>query len=99
MLPITNQRAFHIPHSLATVAAIVATIVALATPLGWDESGNPIADTDVGGSALDQVTSSSSLDADTPADPQKPASTGGADCEPGVLSGLLPLVLPSISGF
>lgn len=95
MLPITNHRAFQIPHSLATVAAIVA----LVTAVGWNASGSESIGSAVESGALDQFTSTAPQDAPPPAETPGPTRTGGADCEPGVLSGLLPLVLPSISGF
>lgn len=95
MLPITNQRAFHIPHSIATVAAIVGLITALS----WDVSGNEASGGDVAGISIDHVASIPAQDADPTVEAHEPAGQGGREREPGVLSGLLPLVLPSISGF
>lgn len=95
MLPITNHKAFHIPHSLATAAAIVA----LVTALGWNASDSASAGPNAAGSTLDQVTSVASRDAKAPGDTPASPPAAGTECEPGVLSGLLPLVLPSISGF
>ncbi len=94
MLPITNHRGFHIPHSLATAAAIVA----LVTALSWDASERSRAELDSAGATHDQVTTASQ-DGDEAADePVRTARAGRTDHTPGALSGLLPLVLPSISG-
>jgi len=95
MLPVTNHKAFHIPHSLATAAAIVA----LVTALGWSASDNESNAAQAAGGPLDQVTSVATPDAKAPSDAPAASPTGGSDCEPDVLSGLLPLVLPSVSGF
>ena len=94
MLPITNHRGFHVPHSLATAAAIVA----LVTALSWDFSDSEAnALSDAG--ALEPVATATSQVAESQDRPPAPARAGGTKCEPGALSGLLPLVLPSISGF
>lgn len=94
MLPITNHRGFHIPHSLATAAAIVA----LVTALGWDASGTEAAGVESTG-ALSRVSSVAPTEKDLADESAPAARPGRVDCEPGVLSGLLPLVLPSVSGF
>lgn len=95
MLPITNQRAFQIPHSIATAAAIIGLITALS----WDVSGNEVSGPSTEGALLDQAASSSAHE--TKPDGNRPAPTrvGGTETEPGAFSGLLPLVLPSIQGF
>ncbi|HKL53327.1 MAG TPA: hypothetical protein VJ902_05165 [Wenzhouxiangellaceae bacterium] len=95
MLPITNQRSFHIPHSIATAAAIVGLITALS----WDVSGNEVSGSSTEGVSLDQATSISAQEEKRAGEAPVPARAGGAETEPGVFSGLLPLVLPSISGF
>lgn len=95
MLPITNQRAFHIPHSIATAAAIIGLIAALT----WDVSDNESTRPDAAGISLDHVTSISTQEAESPGEVPSPARPGATDAEPGAFSGLLPLVLPSVSGF
>lgn len=95
MLPITNQRAFHIPHSIATAAAIVGLIAALS----WDVSGNEAARPDAAGATLDHVASLSAQEPESGGEAPSSARSGGPEAEPGVFSGLLPLVLPSISGY
>jgi hypothetical protein len=96
MLPITNHRVIHVPHSLATLAAIVALI----TAIGWKSSApdpertaaTPAQTVGVersADSAADSATESA-------ANAARPAS-GSGEQRPSV-SGLLPLVLPSISG-
>jgi hypothetical protein len=95
MLPITNQRAFHIPHSIATVAAIVGLITALS----WDVSGDEAGEFGASGVSLDQATSVSAQETEPSGEAPAPVRAAGVESEPGVFSGLLPLVLPSISGF
>ena len=95
MLPITQHRVFHIPHSLATIAAIAAVI----TALNWsaaDEAGM--------GGELQATKDTATLptgqaEADLPdADDSKPAREAASVecryCAGSGLSGLLPLVLP-----
>ncbi|HKL51929.1 MAG TPA: hypothetical protein VJ908_12250 [Wenzhouxiangellaceae bacterium] len=94
MLPITNHREFHIPHSLATAAAIIA----LVTAMGWDAS-DPSAAQAGEMNGLQQIETVRSAEAEVPNDTPGAARAGNSGCEPGVLSGLLPLVLPSVSGF
>lgn len=95
MLPITNQRAFHIPHSIATAAAVIGLIASLS----WDVSDNDTAMPDAAGVTLDHVTSMTAPKAESPGEAPSPTRTGATEAEPGGFSGLLPLVLPSISGF
>lgn len=95
MLPITNHRAFHIPHSIATAAAILGLVAAL----GWDVSGPEVDEMNAAGDTLERVGSIAAQDADTPEEAPAPRRAGGAETDPGTFSGLLPLVLPSISGF
>ncbi|MBL36914.1 MAG: hypothetical protein CMP07_00740 [Xanthomonadales bacterium] len=95
MLPITNQRAVHIPHSIATAAAIIGLIAALS----WDVSGNEATRPDAAGVALDHVASISAQEPEAPGEKPAQPRSGASDAEPGTFSGLLPLVLPSISGY
>lgn len=95
MLPITNHREFHIPHSIATAAAILGLIAAL----GWDVFGAGADPVIASGSTLEQVNSITAQEAEPANETPAPGRAVADDCEPGVLSGLLPLVLPSISGF
>jgi len=81
MLPITNQRVVHVPHSLATLAALVALILALS----WDTDGAGRLGSAAEGDAAAPVTA-----------PQTVSERREAehDREGGTVSLLLPLVLP-----
>lgn len=94
MLPITNRRGIHIPHSLATAAAIVA----LLTALGWDASEQIGAEAPSAADGMEQITVTSQPDNDAQNEAAGGAHAGAGNGEAGALSGLLPLVLPSISG-
>lgn len=93
MLPITNHRTIHVPHSLATLAAIVALI----TALGWNsvDGGRPTADASgpAAGEAHTTVRGTATDDAESGgrASQDRPDGNGSG------LSGLLPLVLPSVT--
>ena len=92
MLPITNHRTVHVPHSLATLAAIAA----LVTALGWNsvEGGSSTAE------APDPAREmQASLHETATGDEEAGrASAGGSAERAGAgLSGLLPLVLPSVT--
>ncbi|HMB38640.1 MAG TPA: hypothetical protein VKO85_06145 [Wenzhouxiangellaceae bacterium] len=93
MLPITNQRPFHIPHSIATIAAIVGLITALS----WDVSGDKTSRLSTADVYLEEAIPVSAQEAEVSGQAPAPARVGGT--EPNTFSGLLPLVLPSISGF
>jgi|GEM_PF-1964558 len=95
MLPITNQRAFQIPHSIATVAAIAGLITALS----WDVSGDEASGLSTAGVSLDQTAPGSVQETEPAGETPAPPRVGGAETESGAFSGLLPLVLPSISRF
>lgn len=95
MLPITNHREFHIPHSIATAAAILGLIAAL----GWDVSGIDADPVESASGTLEQVNSITAQESEPADETPAPGRAVAGDCDPGVLSGLLPLVLPSISGF
>lgn len=97
MLPITNHRGIHIPHSLATAAAIIA----LVTALGWDASDSDSTVMEASRAPVEQIASLESRDAETPDGPTSTtgAGAGGRDNESGILSGLLPLVLPSFPDY
>lgn len=92
MLPVTNKKAFHIPHSIATAAAIAGLVVTL----GWDVSNIEI---ESGNGTLDNGALVTSLGAEPSDEPPTPKRVSDRESDPGILSGLLPLVLPSISGF
>lgn len=95
MLPITNQRAIHVPHSIATAAAIIGLIAALSWDVSYNEADRP----DAAGIALDHVASISAQEPEAPGETPSPQRSGASEGEPGTFSGLLPLVLPSISGY
>lgn len=90
MLPITNQRVIHVPHSLATLAAIVALITALS----W--TSDP--------ADADRTAATPDRPAPVEHAPKAPAEAGGTTARAGAgdearsVSGLLPLVLPSVTG-
>jgi hypothetical protein len=90
MLPITSRRVIHVPHSLATLAAILA----LVTAMGWD-----FASSDIDRTAASPAPAGTLEQASEPV-----AKTGDRTdrSDPGTgqrsVSGLLPLVLPSLSG-
>lgn len=91
MLPITKRRVIHVPHSLATLAAIVA----LVTAMGWNAASSDFADrtaTSPRAAASPERTADSATEPVTDADSASPG-----DRRPSV-SGLLPLVLPSVPG-
>jgi len=96
MLPITKHRVFHIPHSLATLAAIAAVMTALS----WDRPDR-IAQTGEARPAAEQAMIAGGSDAAGPEPtPDAPEESGVSDCSRctgGGLSGLLPLVLPGAS--
>lgn len=94
MLPITNRRGIHIPHSLATAAAIVA----LLTALTWDASERIGAEPQPTAGNVDLVAPVGRQDSDAQSESAGAARSGAKNGETGALSGLLPLVLPSISG-
>jgi hypothetical protein len=89
MLPITKRRVIHVPHSLATLAAIVA----LATALGWNAASSDVGDRTA---ASPSGAAPAERAADTASEPATSADSH-RDRRPSV-SGLLPLVLPSVSG-
>lgn len=109
MLPVTAHKSFHIPHTLATLAAIVALI----TAMGWETSGDDIADlrassaretrTEAAQAPAQQesrkakrsvrVDTSADISADTSADTSNCERT----CDRHSLYELLPLVLPGPS--
>ncbi|MEX0916423.1 MAG: hypothetical protein WD397_00185 [Wenzhouxiangellaceae bacterium] len=93
MLPITNRRGIHIPHSLATAAAIIA----LLTALSWDASERIGAETQPTAGSVDLVAPVSRQDSDAQGESAEAARSGAKNGETGVLSGLLPLVLPNVS--
>jgi len=95
MLPITNHRSFHVPHSLATAAAIVA----LVTAIGWNASGSESTDVERAADSLGRMTSTTVEHVEPAADPAVSAGSGSGDADSGVLSGLLPLVLPNLAEF
>lgn len=101
MLPVTSHKSFHIPHSLATAAAIAALI----TALGWETSGDdstrietsPIAATRAeAGMTPPQRTQHESATEDATARTGRGKCAGG--CDRDSFSELLPLALPSLSG-
>jgi hypothetical protein len=89
MLPITKRRIIHVPHSLATLAAIVA----LATATGWNAAPSDVVER-TGASPAAAVSAERA--ADSASEPATGTDSPG-DRRPSV-SGLLPLVLPSVSG-
>lgn len=95
MLPITNHRVIHIPHSLATLAAIAAVVTALS----WDRS-DPGAGRESVQTATEHGVIASRADTagrETVQDTGRQArdESGSGDCAcGGGLSNLLPLVLP-----
>jgi len=98
MLPITQHRVFHIPHSLATIAAIAAVI----TALNWnrvDESettGDLQTAKDTASFSAGQAEIEGSETEDSQA-ARKAADVACRHCGGTGLSGLLPLVLPGAS--
>lgn len=94
MLPITQHRVFHIPNSLATIAAIAAVITALS--LGTADDPDMAGDLQ---SAKESATfSAGHADSDLPENDGKAARKAAEvqcrSCGDSGLSGLLPLVLP-----
>lgn len=90
MLPITNQRVIHVPHSLATLAAIVA----LVTALSW-ESDPAHADRTA---AMPARPTPVEHAPEAPTEATGTSARAGAGEEARSVSGLLPLVLPSVTG-
>ena len=98
MLPVTPHKTFHVPHSLAMLAALVALI----TAIGWATSGDNI---DIAGSSSAPETP---IDAAPEQLEQQPGDGAGRSARAGVAqcerscdrdapAELLPLVLPSLS--
>lgn len=88
MLPITHHRAFHVPHSLATVAAIAA----LVTALSW-QPGKP----EITAQGDTEAAESSEIAVHSEPAPSESAAKprrGGGQAPGTALSDLLPLVLP-----
>lgn len=91
MLPITNHRTIHVPHSLATLAAIVALI----TALGWNSIDGRRPAADASESAHEVRTAIRGTPTDD-GESRGGAARDHADRNGSGLSGLLPLVLPSV---
>lgn len=94
MLPITTQRSFHIPHSLATAAALLGLVAAFS----MDPSDPKASRLSATNEALDHVGAVKAAQAEPATETQKPVPADANDYERGVFSGLLPLVLPGLSG-
>lgn len=94
MLPITHQRVFHIPHSLATLAAIAA----LVTALTWDRADDGTDAVELRAAGESSVLSAG---ATTETVSEKAEQSAGSvechRCSGSGLSNLLPLVLPGVS--
>lgn len=90
MLPITNHRVLHIPHSLAIGAAIVGLIVALS----WDRPQNPVVEATATAPPLIALED----DAGRAGDRESPARSHGAPHGREMLPGFGPLVLPFTPG-
>ena len=95
MLPVTRHNNFHVPHSLAMFAAIVAMIMAV----GWQNSEGGINNARVASTPenrIDAAKAQALLDKN-----ERPVRSGASECERSCdrdsLSTLLPLVLPSLS--
>ena len=92
MLPVTRHISFHIPHSLAMFAAIVALI----TALGWQNSEGGVTGVRAASTPETRIEA-----ANAQAPPDKTERAGASECEPSCdrdsLSTLLPLVLSSLS--
>lgn len=84
MLPITNHRVLHVPHSLAIGAAVVGLTVALS----WDRPQATATESSVAASSVITMEDGSSVDKDTPSPGREDA--GGRE----MLPGFGPLVLP-----
>lgn len=95
MLPVTRQRARHIPHSVATTAAILGLI----TALGWDVSHTENNALHATRGPLDHNSLGIRRESPSLKEAPEPTRVGRGECDPDVLSGILPLVLPSLSGF
>ncbi len=96
MLPITHQRVFHIPHSLATLAAIAALITALSwNPVDDAEPAEMRAAGETSVISAGQAASAAPEQVSESAEP--PARVDCRSCAGTGLSNLLPLVLPGMS--
>jgi len=105
MLPITTRRSFHVPHTLAVAAALVALIAAFGSTAS-DPAALTRHNTDIGIEAVASADGAAAA-ADRPESavvtlPSRDSACGGRDhClrdhSAGLLPlGLLPLVLPSL---
>jgi len=94
MLPISKRRTIRVPHSLATVAAVLA----LVTAVGWEATVQNEPETPAHATARDQVESTGQRDRETEDNRPPARRVSATDNNPGALSRLLPLVLPGTSG-
>jgi len=96
MLPVTRHKSFHVPHSLATCAAIVALI----TAIGWQSSGDDISTVDASIENETRVDAAQSQAQNEPDKPERSVRASASDCkrtcDGDSLSELLPLVLPRL---
>jgi len=99
MLPVTSHKSFHVPHSLATAAAIAALI----TALGWEDSGGdrpavaPGPQAEVTGARIQRPGDEQPENDDAAARARAGTESCEAACDRNSLSELLPLVLPGLA--
>lgn len=95
MLPVTRHKLVHVPHSLATIAAVVGlvTAIALETP-GDDPVSASVSSTPRSG--IDSARAQAEPD-NAERSVRTSASECKSACERDSLAELLPLVLPRLS--
>lgn len=96
MLPVTRHKGFHIPHSLATLAAIVAVITATSWEASRDDAVMARSSSTVAAPVDAAQTAEEKSDEEAPHSVRTSAPSCKRTCERDSLSELLPLVLPSI---